>query len=205
MGVDGRVTSRAEIIAAGFIALIAWAGLAAQFGATHSAGYSVGETIWILLRFFTILSNLLVAVTMTAIAFDRAISPTWIGGITLAILLVGIIDATLLRGMPQLTGAANLADILLHKVTPLAVPVWWLAFAPKGRLAPRDPMLWALYPLAYFTYALARGGIDGKYAYSFIDVVQHGWPPVLLTAVLIALGFVAAGFGLLLLDRRLAR
>ena len=116
-----------------------------------------------------------------------------------------MIDATLLSGMPQLSGGAHLADILLHKVTPLAVPVWWLAFATKGRLHPRDPLLWALYPLVYFTYALVRGAIDGKYAYSFIDVAKHGWPPVLVTAVLIAFGFVAAGFALLLLDRRLGR
>lgn len=191
--------------AAALLALTAWAGLATQFSATHSAGYSVGETLWILLRFFTILTNLLVAVTMTRLAVGRAVPPFWIGGITLAILLVGIVDATLLSGMPQFTGAANLADILLHRVTPLAVPVWWLAFAPKGRLGPRDPLLWALYPMLYFTYALVRGGIDGKYAYPFIDVAHHGWPAVLLTAVLIACVFVAAGFGLLLLDRRLAR
>ncbi|WP_310468534.1 hypothetical protein [Sphingomonas sp.] len=119
-------------LAAALIALIAWAGLAAQYSATHSAGYSVGETLWILLRFFTILTNLLVAVTMSAIALGRTVSAAWIGGLTLAILLVGIIDATLLRGMPQLSGTANLADILLHKVTPLAVPAWWLAFASRG-------------------------------------------------------------------------
>ena len=192
-------------LAAALIALIAWAGLAAQFSATHSAGYSVGETVWILVRYFTILTNLLVAVTMSGIALGRTVSAAWLGGVTLAILLVGIIDATLLSAMPKLTGVANLADILLHKVTPLLVPAWWLAFAPKGRLGPRDPLLWALYPLVYFTYALTRGGIDGKYAYSFIDVAKHGWPPVLLTAILIALAFVAAGFALLLLDRRLAR
>ncbi len=192
-------------LAATVLALVAWAGLAAQFSATFSAGYSVGETLWILLRYFTILTNLVVAATMTTIALGRTVSPQWIGGVTLAILLVGIIDATLLSGMPQLSGAAGLADILLHKVTPLLVPAWWLAFAPKGRLGPRDPVLWALAPMAYFTYALVRGRIDGKYAYSFIDVAQHGWPPVLLTAILIASAFVAAGFALLLLDRRLGR
>ena len=191
--------------AAALIALSAWAGLAAQFSATYAAGYSVGETLWILLRFFTILTNIAVAATMSAIALGRACSPSLMGGVTLAIMLVGIIDATLLRGMPELSGAAHLADILLHKVTPLAVLFWWLAFAPKGDLSMRDPMLWALAPTAYFAYALVRGGIDGKYAYSFIDVAKQGWLPVLVTAVLIAFGFVAAGFALLLLDRRLGR
>lgn len=191
--------------AAAIIALVAWVGLAAQFGATRASGYSAVETMWILLRFFTILTNLVVAITMTSIAFGRRGSPSVIGGVTLAILLVGAIDATLLRGMPQLAGAANLADILLHKVTPLAVPAWWLVFASKGQIKARDPWLWALFPLGYFAYALTRGAIDGKYAYSFIDVVRHGWSPVLLTAVLISLGFVAAGLSLLLLDRRLGR
>ncbi|MEO8142083.1 MAG: Pr6Pr family membrane protein [Sphingomicrobium sp.] len=196
---------RAGRVAAAAIALVGWVGLAAQFGATHALGHTAVETLWILLRYFTILTNLVVAATMTTIALGRIASPSWIGGVTLAILLVGIIDATLLRGMPQLTGAAHLADILLHKVSPLAVPLWWLAFGTKGQLTARDPLLWMLAPLAYFTYALVRGGIDGKYAYSFIDVAQHGWPPVLLTAVLIASAFVAAGFALLLLDRRLGR
>lgn len=192
-------------VAAAIVALAAWAGLAAQFGATHAAGYSVGETLWILLRFFTILTNVFVAFTMSAIALGRPCSPSWIGGVTLAIVLVGIIDATLLRDMPRLTGAAHLADILLHKVTPLMVPLWWLVFAPKGRLAARDPLWWTLAPLAYFTYVLVRGGIDGKYAYPFIDVAKLGWPPVLVTAVLIAVAFIAAGYLLLALDRQLGR
>jgi hypothetical protein len=202
VGADVRLMARA---AAALVALVAWAGLVAQFSATFSAGYPVGETLWILLRYFTILTNLLVAVTMSVIALRGPGSAAWIGGISLAILLVGIIDATLLAGMPQQTGAANVADILLHKVTPLAVPAWWLAFAPKGKLTARDPLSWTLYPLTYFAYALLRGAIDGKYAYSFIDVTRHGWPPVLLTALLIAAGFVVAGFALLLLDRRLGR
>jgi hypothetical protein len=80
--------------------------LAVQFSATYGAHYDVSATLWILARFFTILTNLLLAVTMTAVAIGRRVSPFLLGGITLAILLVGIVYATLLAGLHHLTGAA---------------------------------------------------------------------------------------------------
>lgn len=192
-------------LAAAIIALIAWAGLAIQFQATHAAGYSPGETLWLLVRFFTVLTNLIVAVAMTAIALGPGLAPSLIAGTTLAIMLVGFIYITLLRGLLELSGGALLADALLHKVTPSLVPLWWLAFAPKGRLRWRDPVLWTLYPLAYSSYALARGAAEGRYAYPFINVAKLGWPAVALNAFLIAAGFVIAGLMLVALDQRLGR
>ena len=192
-------------LAAAVIALIAWAGLAIQFGATHATGLSAPETLWVLLRFFTIVTNLLVAATMSAIALGRMPSPAWIGGLTLAILLVGIVYLTLLRGLVALSGAGLLADRLLHYVTPVLLPLWWLTYAPKGLLGWRDPLIWALYPLAYFLYAIVRGLADGKYPYPFIDVAELGWTSVIVNAVLIAAGFMLAGLGLVALDRRLGR
>ena len=192
-------------VAAALIALIAWAGLAIQFNATHSAGHSVAETLWILLRFFTVLTNFILAVAMTAVALGKRLAPSLIAGITLAIVLVGIVYMTLLRGLIDLSGGALLADALLHKVTPSLVPLWWLAFAPKGQLRWRDPLLWALYPLAYFPYALARGSAEAKYAYPFIDVSALGWTTVAINAVMIAAGFVLAGMLIVALDRQLGR
>ncbi len=63
------------------------------------------------------------------------------------------------------------------------------------------PWGWSLYPLAYFSYALARGGIEAKYAYPFIDVAQLGLAVVVLNAAAIAGLFVLAGFALVALDR----
>lgn len=192
----------ARLAAAG-IALVAWAGLAVQFQATNAMGYSVAETLWVLARFFTILTNVIVAVAMTALALGRYLPASLIGGVTLAILLVGVVYMTLLRGLLELSGGALLADMLLHKVTPLLVPAWWMLFAAKGRLEWRDPWLWGLYPLAYFPYALWRGLAEGKYAYPFIDVGELGWATVLGNAALIAAAFVLGGMLLVALDRRL--
>ena len=193
--------------AAGFVGAVAWAGLAVQFAASAELAGSAGAAVWAMLRYFTILTNLIAALLFTAIALGRAPGrlPFLLGGATLAILLVGIVYALLLRGLLELSGGARLADFLLHTATPVLVPLYWLAFAPKGGLARRDPWLWALYPLAYFVYALARGAAEGLYAYPFLDAGRLAPAEIALNALVMAAGFLLAGHGLLRLDRRLAR
>ena len=189
-------------IAAALIALVGWAGLAVQFSATYSANGSVAETIWILARFFTVLTNLVVAATFTAIALGRTVSPFVMGGVTVAIALVGAVYMLLLRGLVELSGGALLADLLLHKVVPLLVPIFWLLAAPKGGLRWRDPWLWALYPLLYFAYAIARGLSGDRYPYPFMDVGEIGWLQTLVNAAAIASAFVIASYALVWLDGR---
>lgn len=199
------MTVLAGRIGAGVVALVAMAGLAVQFGATLTQTGSVGETLWILLRFFTVLTNMAVALAFAAVALGWRITPRCIGGVLLAILLVGIIYGLLLRGLLSLSGGALLADTLLHKVTPLLAPLWWIVFARKGWLGWRDPWIWAIFPMAYLPYALLRGAMEGKYAYPFINVPNLGIGQVALNAVLIATGFVLAGHALVWIDRRMAR
>ena len=191
-------------VAAALVAVLAWAGLAIQFRATSSLGYAPVEALWVMLRYFTVLTNLLFALTLSAVAANRRVSPSVIGGVTLAMVLVGMVYMTLLHGLVELSGGALLADTLLHKVTPVAALLWWLAFARKGGLGWGAPVAWALYPLAYFLYALVRGRAEGKYAYPFINVAQLGAVAVVLNAVMIAGCFLVAGLAMVALDRRLA-
>ncbi len=120
--------------AAALVAIVCWAGLAVQFAATYGVQHDVTATLWVLARFFTILTNLLVAVTMTWVAIGRKVSPEVLGGLTLALLLVGVIYMTLLRGLMHLNGPALIADTLFHKVSPVLMALWWLLFAPRARL-----------------------------------------------------------------------
>ena len=191
--------------AAAAVASCAWAGLVTQFVATYERTGSVGETLWILARFFTVLTNLLVALTFTAIVLGRRVSPFWLGGVTLAIVLVGVVYTLLLRGLVELSGGAVLADIILHKIVPVAVPIYWLLFAPKGQLDWRNALLWMLYPLTYFAYAMVRGMIEDRYAYPFIDVAAHGFTQVAINAAAIAAGFAAAGLAFVAADSLLGR
>ncbi|MDI1294690.1 MAG: Pr6Pr family membrane protein, partial [bacterium] len=181
---------------AALIALIATMGLVIQFDTSLAQTGSIGGTIWVLLRFFTIWTNVAVALLFTAIALGARPAAWLIGGVTLAILLVGIVYGLLLRGLLNLSGGALLADTLLHKVTPLLVPLWWIICVPKGRLDWICPWIWALFPAIYLPYALVRGAIEGKYAYPFIDVATLGMAAVLVNAALIALAFLAAGHAL---------
>ena len=187
-------------IAAGAVALICWAGLAIRFSATHGQ-YDVGETLWILLRYFTVITNLLVAIAMTAVALGKRLSPFILGGLTLAILLVGVVYALLLQGLIHLSGGAVWADILLHKVSPPAMALWWLFFAPRGRLRWTAPMWWAVYPILYFAYAVLRGMHGDKYPYPFMDVGKLGWQQTLLNVGGIAMAFLLAGALLVWIDR----
>ena len=194
-----KSTARA---AAALLAASAWAGLVIQFHASFLLLGSLGSTLAALLWYFTILTNLLVAIVFTGIAAGsrRWSKPSLLGAVTLYILLVGIVYGLLLHGLQELSGGSAIANVLLHMVTPVLVPLFWIAFAPKGNLNSRDPLRWAFYPLAYLAYALARGEVTGRYPYPFLNVNVLGWGRSLLNALLIAIAFVAASWLFVWLD-----
>ena len=186
--------------AAALVAIICWVGLVIQFSATYANQHDVAATLWILLRYFTVITNLAVALVMTWIAIGGRASAWLLGGLTLAILLVGVVYMTLLRGLVDLSGGALHADTLLHKVSPLAMTLWWLLFAPRASLRFNAPIGWAAYPLAYFLYALVRGGFEHKYPYPFMDLPALGWVQTAINAAGIAAGFLVAGLVLVWID-----
>jgi len=192
-------------VAAALIALAAWSGLVVQFASTFGQNGSIPETLWILLRFFTVITNLLVAFTMTRIAMGRHISPFLMAGLTLAIIFVGIVYATLLHGLVELAGLALIADILLHYVVPAAMAVYWLVFAPKIGLRLGYPLLWCAYPLLYLFYVVVRGSVDGRYPYPFIDVATLGYGRIVLNSLLLLVAYLLAGLGLVALGGLMAR
>lgn len=200
------LSKRARTSAA-LIAMIALVGLVVQFNAVMGRQGSVAVTVWSLLRYFTIIANLLVAAVFAGVAagWKPAARPSVLGGVTLAIIFVGVIYGLLLNGLLELSGGDQFADLVLHKVVPLLVPIWWLTFATKGGLSWRDPWLWAILPLIYFGYGLGRGALDGVYPYPFMDLAKLGWTKTLAHAAAMAAGFLAAGFAFVWLDGRMGR
>jgi hypothetical protein len=194
-------------IAASAIALAAWAGLGLQLQASVTSHGSLVAALWAMLRFFTIVANLLLALQFSGIALGRRrlARPRLLGGMMLTILLVGAVYLLLLRGRAELNEGVALVGVLLHEVTPAATALFWLLFAPKGRLGRADPLRWTVLPLAYLGYAMARGAVEGSYPYPFIDVAAIGWIRVMANAAAIAAAFVAAGYVLVGLDRILGR
>ena len=199
VGIAGR-------IAAACVAITAWVGLGVQCVVLYRENLSVGLTLWILFAFFTITTNLLVAAVFTGVAADRTAlrSDGVIAGTMLAILLVGIIYGLLLHGTAELSGGSAVANVILHMVIPVMVPLFWIFFARKGGLNWRHPLWWAIYPLAYLAYALVRGAATGKYPYPFMDVAVLGWQRTALNAAVIAAGFLLSGYAVVWVDRRMA-
>ena len=166
--------------------------------------------LWWLGRFFTILTNLAVGIAFAQIARRgrEAVSPLVLGGLVLAIMLVGLVFNLLLPGMQQGTWADFLGDKIHHVIVPLAVPLWWLVFAPYGQLTWRAPLAWALYPLAYAGYVMTRAqfepvGATQRYPYFFMDVDRLGWGGAIGNMAAIAAVFTLVGWLAVWLDRRL--
>jgi hypothetical protein len=192
---------------AGIIMVIAVFGLGQQFAASMQLTGSAAAALWAMLRYFTVITNLGVALIMARVASEKLSlrSSFLLGGMTLSIVLVGVVYMTLLRGLVELSGGALLADTLLHKVVPIATLLFWLLLVPKGGIRWRDPLLWMLYPVSYLIYAIGRGQLDGQYPYPFIDLARMGWDTALVNSAGIALGFLAGGLLMVAVDHLLGQ
>ncbi len=165
------------------IACLSAASLVAIFSYNMQTGRygSESATLWAMARFFTILSHVLVVLTFLTATFRRdGISAPWVAALTLTIVLVGAVYHALLRGIVEFTGLGLWADIGLHGVVPVAVLLWWLAFAPKRQLRYGDLPMFIVWPCVYVAYALGRGASDAIYPYPFMDVAELG-PAVVAT------------------------
>ncbi|ACB80398.1 conserved hypothetical protein [Methylorubrum populi BJ001] len=201
------MTSRSARLAAALIALCAVVGVGFGFAAVFGRTGSVPVAAWIMAAYFTNLTGLLVFAVFGGIALrvPALAQPRLVATTVLATLLVGLVQRLLLYGLRTLRGGDLIGDILLHQALPVLVPLFWLVFVPKGRLALRDLLLFASYPLVYLGYTLLRGAYDARYPYPFLDIGKIGWGPVAAYAGAIAAAFLGVGWALVRLDRRLAR
>ena len=139
------------------IALIGWFALIAQFYLIlESKRAPAPELMMRFFTYYTILTNILVAVCSTAIVlmgfspnrfFTR---PGTIAAITVNIAIVGIVYNIVLRGLAEPQGLARVVDELLHLIIPAAFLLLWFLFVPKGSLQSKSVLMWLIYPLSYF-------------------------------------------------------
>ncbi|WP_238529725.1 Pr6Pr family membrane protein [Pseudooceanicola batsensis] len=182
---------------AALIAAMALAALALQFLSVqrNNADDTLWETLWRLGRFFTILTNGLVAGTFAVLAIrGRVASPVWLGGVTLWIGITGAVYHLLLAETDgEKTGIGCWANFGIHTSVPIVVLLWWLAFAPRDRLNVTAALVWMSWPLIYVCYALLRGQFDGAYPYFFTNPDRIGWTGVLTWSAALAGAFFVAG------------
>ena len=149
--------------------------------------------------FFTILTNILVALVFTAAVFPPGAwgqffcRPSVQAGAAAYIAIVGIVYRLLLRQLWNPQGAQWVADVILHDVIPVGYVLYWLLFAPKNGLRWKDAVAGLIYPGVYLLYVLARGAVSGLYPYPFVDVNVLGYAGVLARAAVLLLVFLGMG------------
>src|SRR3990167_1133301 len=196
----------------GLIALSAWSGLGLQLWIMLTSGAfdSPVLAVWRFLGFFTILTNLMVAVVSTVSAIAPASTSGKLvdgagfrAGILLYIATVGITYHLILANLWDPQGHQLIADQLLHTATPVMVAAGWILFDRKKGLGfDIIPNLF-VYPVGYAIYAVLRGAFDGFYPYPFIDVSELGYARTLMNIALLAGAFIAGAVAVIALARML--
>lgn len=200
---------------AAVIALIAWAALALQYAlliAMTSA--DIGPLLATLrfFSFFTVLSNLLVALTTTsAFVAPSSAAGEWLsqprvrGAAALCIAITCAVYFFVLASTWAPQGAQLVADLTLHYVVPALYVLWWTVCVAHPRLVWRDALRWMMVPLAFLIWTLARGAWLHEYPYPFVDVDALGLATVARNACGLGLLFFAVGLLFIALDRRFQR
>ncbi|MGC8203085.1 Pr6Pr family membrane protein [Aliiroseovarius sp. PTFE2010] len=200
-------STRAQRISAAALAVTALAAILSQLTITigDHPGMSVLGGLWINLRYFTILTNGIVAATFGYIAFSgRLVSAGWLTGVTLWIAIVGVVYHLLLADFAGKSRLGLITDHGLHTVVPAATAMWWLFLAPKRALQWRLALWWLLWPAGYLVYALIRASMDGVYPYFFVNLPKLGWGGFAYWCAVLMVTFTVAGLGLIGLARALA-
>lgn len=215
-------------------AVVAWVGVLIQLVVSVGGFYPSGETVpsrlgyanpeglagavgrtLDYLSYFTVWSNILVAVVMTLLAraaYDAAgIRSTPVLRVLrldslLMITITGLVYAVVLApdGPPQ-QGWQAVSNFFVHQATPVLTVIAWLAAGPQGWIRWSTFLPALVIPGVWVVWALLRGAVIGAYPYPFVDVVRLGYGTVAINLVaVVALAFVICAV-LLGIDRLLGR
>jgi hypothetical protein len=158
---------------------------------------SIPETLLRYFGFFTILTNILVAVSLTMV-YLKGVSenghfltrPKTLTATAVYITIVGLIYNLILRFQWAPQGLAKLVDELLHSVIPVLFIFFWLKFVPKQSIQWKNILPWLIYPLVYLGYTLLRGSFAAWYPYPFINVTDLGYEKVVMNSAMVTAAFV---------------
>ncbi|RYE16627.1 MAG: hypothetical protein EOP51_25450 [Sphingobacteriales bacterium] len=207
--------SRLKLIYLTTNAMMLWFALVLQFVISTQGymadGRSLAGALIEILSFFTIQTNLLIAIALSAILlvprsrWGRFFGQTSVlTAIAVYILIVGLVYAVVLKGIWQLQGLFKLADVLLHEVSPVIFLLYWLFFVPKEKLRWSLLFPWAIFPLLYLVYSLLRGAVTGGYPYPFINVAKLGYGQVMINSGGVLVVFLVFGALLIGVSRSMA-
>lgn len=166
--------------------------------------------------YFTIISALLTAsaLTLSSIQLFRGIAETKFISLsrltmTVSMVIVGVIYNALLRGGdpdPRDVGYnwPVLPNEILHTYVPVLILVEWLLTRTTIALKVNQAFWVLLYPLAWLTFSISRGLIQGWWPYWFIDP-QYGIGTQATWIAVIAIMFSVLALAFIPAQRAIAR
>lgn len=171
------------------------------------------------LLYYTILSNLVIAVSFSALLYQSfriskrkntlhlsQFTPNLRGGLVAMIVTTGLVyHLILVPFVPAIEqyGLHKFSNFLVHTFVPLAVFIDWLWGGAVNKKYLLKPYTWLVIPLGYYLLAVGYASFNiplfqtgSPYAYFFIDSTQLGWGRALGNVLLFGLFFLALGYGL---------
>ena len=214
-------------IAFGIIALIAWGSLALNFVITALGVYpsmntdptllgsnlggfaGVMSRIFDFFTYFTILSNIVVAIVMTMLWRNPnrkgAVFRTLHLDSLLMISVTGLIYGIVLAGGAKLQGLEHVTNACEHYIVPLLMVIVFIVYGPRGNFHVGTVFAALILPIAWAFFALIRGAAIGAYPYGFLDVATLGLTRVIINIVMVAVLGIIIGFVYLLIDKLRSR
>lgn len=207
-----RTDPRIFLIYRAVFALVGWFALAGYFYqmvVVRPAGGTAAAGLVNFLSYFTIQTNVLVALWWTLAVLpgsgriqEWASRPVVRGALTVYISITFIAYAVLLANTWNPQGWEWVRSTTTHYVIPLAFVLDWLLFGPHGLTRWGFIRFWLIYPLAYFAFAMLNGALTGNFLYSFFDITALGIGQVAIQTALLLLLFALLSSLLIGLDRR---
>lgn len=158
--------------------------------------------------YFTIQSNVLVAVASVLLVLDPARDGRWFRALrlcaTVGITVTGLVHFFLLRPLLDLQGADWAADKLLHMAVPVLAVAGWFAAGPRPRVDGRAVATAFAWPIAWLVLTLVVAATTEWVPYPFLDFREEGWASVGVVSLGITVLFAALIAGYRYTDRRLA-
>lgn len=183
-----------------FLSLLCWFTVLLQLVLiVNNRQASIPETLIRFFTFFTILSNILVALVFTAEWLQPnllkffAKSNTQVA-VAVYIFVVGFVYNTILRFIWQPKGWDKVADELLHLVLPIAYILYWYFKFSKQTINYKSIFGWLLFPMIYIFVVMIRGYFSNYYPYPFLNVSDLGIEQVLWNSIYMTLFFVIVSY-----------
>jgi hypothetical protein len=192
------------------IGAFAWVGVIGQYFYNNAdkVGPELASATVNYFSYFTTLSNLFIAVGLTA----WVVAPTsrigrFFGGprgatpLAFYITITGLVFWLILRETTHLAGLGIGLNAIHHYVVPVAYPLWWLFFVRKGELRLWNVVDWMIFPAVYAVYTILHGQESAFYPYGFVDVTKLGMDHVIQNMVKFGIEFAILGCLYVLIDR----